>query len=212
MFCERYLETGRHIEVQIIADRHGTVWAVGERECSIQRRHQKVVEEAPSPLVERVDGMRERLFDAAVKAGEAVGYEGAGHRRVPATEGTERDEFFFLEMNTRLQVEHPVTELTTGVDLVELQLRVAAGRALPADPPARRGHAIEVRLYAEDPAHDWQPQSGTLHRFEVPGVARGVRQPRDRRGAPRQRRRRRQRDRRALRPDAGQGDRLRLRP
>ncbi|HEY5856146.1 MAG TPA: biotin carboxylase N-terminal domain-containing protein [Aldersonia sp.] len=166
VFCERYLETGRHIEVQIMADRHGTVWAVGERECSIQRRHQKVVEEAPSPLVERVDGMRERLFDAAVRAGQAVGYEGAGTVEFLAAGG----DFFFLEMNTRLQVEHPVTELTTGVDLVALQLRVAAGRPLPPDPPARRGHAIEVRLYAEDPAHDWQPQSGTLHRFEVPGV------------------------------------------
>ncbi|WP_067546959.1 acetyl/propionyl/methylcrotonyl-CoA carboxylase subunit alpha [Nocardia crassostreae] len=167
VFCERYLETGRHIEVQVMADTHGTVWTVGERECSIQRRHQKVVEEAPSPLVERVDGMRERLFEAARLATEAIGYEGAGTVEFLADE---QGEFFFLEMNTRLQVEHPVTENVTGLDLVRTQLQVAAGRALPAQPPAMRGHSIEVRLYAEDPAHDWQPQSGTVYRIEIPGA------------------------------------------
>ena len=165
VFCERYLETGRHIEVQVMADTHGTVWAVGERECSIQRRHQKVVEEAPSPLVERVDGMRERLFHAARLAAEAIGYEGAGTVEFLADE---KGDFFFLEMNTRLQVEHPVTEQTTGLDLVRLQLQVAAGKALPAEQPALRGHSIEVRLYAEDPAHEWQPQSGTIHKIEIP--------------------------------------------
>ncbi|MBF6211156.1 acetyl/propionyl-CoA carboxylase subunit alpha [Nocardia puris] len=168
VFCERYLETGRHIEVQVMADTHGTIWAVGERECSIQRRHQKVVEEAPSPLVERVDGMRARLFEAAKLAAGAIGYTGAGTVEFLADE---QGEFFFLEMNTRLQVEHPVTELTTGLDLVRLQLDVANGAALPAEPPALRGHSIEVRLYAEDPAHDWQPQSGTVHRLEIPSVA-----------------------------------------
>ncbi|GAB2701401.1 biotin carboxylase N-terminal domain-containing protein [Nocardia thraciensis] len=191
VFCERYLETGRHIEVQVMADTHGTVWAVGERECSIQRRHQKVVEEAPSPLVERIDrllesspdaaaepdysgppsgrggrGMRARLFEAARLASEAIGYEGAGTVEFLADE---QGDFFFLEMNTRLQVEHPVTENTTGLDLVRLQLQVAQGRRLPADPPPMRGHSIEVRLYAEDPAQDWQPQSGTVHRLEIGG-------------------------------------------
>ena len=167
VFCERYLETGRHIEVQVMADTHGTVWAVGERECSIQRRHQKVVEEAPSPLVERVDGMRDRLFEASRLAAEAIGYEGAGTVEFLADE---KGDFFFLEMNTRLQVEHPVTECTTGLDLVRLQLQVAQGAALPSTQPELRGHSIEVRLYAEDPAHDWQPQSGTVHRIEIPGV------------------------------------------
>ncbi|MDQ3402355.1 MAG: acetyl/propionyl-CoA carboxylase subunit alpha [Actinomycetota bacterium] len=167
VFCEPYLASGRHIEVQVMADKHGTVWAVGERECSIQRRHQKVVEEAPSPLVERVEGMRGRLFEAAITAAAAIGYEGAGTVEFLADES---GRFFFLEMNTRLQVEHPVTECTTGLDLVRTQLAVAEGARLPAEPPVSRGHAIEVRLYAEDPALDWRPQSGTLHRFEIPGV------------------------------------------
>lgn len=167
VFCERYLETGRHIEVQVMADRHGTVWAVGERECSIQRRHQKVVEEAPSPLVERVHGMRDRLFEAARLAASAIGYEGAGTVEFLADE---QGDFFFLEMNTRLQVEHPVTEATTGLDLVRLQIEVADGATLPAEPPTTRGHSIEVRLYAEDPANDWQPQTGTVERIDIPGV------------------------------------------
>ncbi|AYJ50928.1 acetyl/propionyl/methylcrotonyl-CoA carboxylase subunit alpha [Rhodococcus sp. P1Y] len=167
VFVERYIETGRHIEVQVMADRQGTVWAVGERECSIQRRHQKVVEEAPSPLVERIDGMRERLFDAARLATEALRYEGAGTVEFLADD---KGNFFFLEMNTRLQVEHPVTECTTGLDLVALQIDVAAGNPLPAIQPATRGHSIEVRLYAEDPSQDWQPQSGPVHRFEIPGA------------------------------------------
>ncbi|MEU4413433.1 acetyl/propionyl/methylcrotonyl-CoA carboxylase subunit alpha [Nocardia salmonicida] len=168
VFCERYLETGRHIEVQVMSDTFGKTWAVGERECSIQRRHQKVVEEAPSPLVEKVDGMRERLFEAARLAAEAIGYEGAGTVEFLADE---KGDFFFLEMNTRLQVEHPVTEQTTGLDLVRLQLQVASGLPLPATQPAQRGHSIEVRLYAEDPANDWQPQSGPVHKIEIPFTA-----------------------------------------
>ncbi|HEY3509496.1 MULTISPECIES: acetyl/propionyl/methylcrotonyl-CoA carboxylase subunit alpha [Kribbella] len=164
VFCERYLAQGRHIEVQVMADQHGTIWAVGERECSIQRRHQKVVEEAPSPLVERIPSMRPALFDAARKAAAAIGYVGAGTVEFLADES---GNFYFLEMNTRLQVEHPVTEETTGLDLVALQFAVASGEHLPPEPPPTAGHAIEVRLYAEDPLHDWQPQTGVLHRFAV---------------------------------------------
>ncbi|SEH65701.1 propionyl-CoA carboxylase alpha chain [Mycolicibacterium rutilum] len=165
VFCERYLAGGHHVEVQVLADAHGTVWAVGERECSIQRRHQKIVEEAPSPLVERTPGMRSRLFEAARLAATAIGYTGAGTVEFMADDS---GEFFFLEMNTRLQVEHPVTEETTGLDLVELQLAVADGIRLDPEPPPAHGHSIEVRLYAEDPAKNWQPQAGAVHRFEVP--------------------------------------------
>jgi pyruvate carboxylase subunit A/propionyl-CoA carboxylase alpha chain len=169
VFCEHYLATGHHVEVQVLADEHGTVWAVGERECSIQRRHQKIIEEAPSPLVERTPGMRAKLFDAARLAAAAIGYTGAGTVEFMADD---RGDFFFLEMNTRLQVEHPVTEETTGLDLVELQLTVADGGHLDPDPPPSRGYSIEARLYAEDPANGWQPQAGTVHHFEVPGNVR----------------------------------------
>jgi acetyl/propionyl-CoA carboxylase alpha subunit len=167
VFCERYLPTGHHVEVQVLADTHGTVWTVGERECSIQRRHQKVIEEAPSPLVERTPGMRTKLFDAARLAAAAIGYTGAGTVEFLADDD---GEFFFLEMNTRLQVEHPVTEETTGLDLVELQLAVADGGRLDAEPPAAQGHSMEARLYAEDPARGWQPQAGLVHTFDVPGT------------------------------------------
>jgi len=167
VFCERYLATGHHVEVQVMADQHGTVWAVGERECSIQRRHQKIIEEAPSPLVDRTDGMRAKIFEASRLAAEAIGYTGAGTVEFMADE---TGDFYFLEMNTRLQVEHPVTEATTGLDLVELQLHVADGGRLDAEPPPTRGYSIEARLYAEDPAKNWQPQAGTVHRFEVPAA------------------------------------------
>ncbi len=204
VFCERYVERARHVEVQVLADSHGTVVTMGERECSIQRRHQKIVEETPSPAV--TPALREDLCRAAVAAAQAVGYVGvgtveflldpvggnagggavgrnAGGRAVGgnagggavgrnAGGGAPRGEFYFLEMNTRLQVEHAVTECVAGVDLVQLQLIVAEGGPLPftASPPPR-GHAIEVRLYAEDPANAWLPSTGTLHRFTVPGVA-----------------------------------------
>ncbi|WP_460368796.1 acetyl-CoA carboxylase biotin carboxylase subunit, partial [Actinocorallia lasiicapitis] len=165
VFCEPLLERARHIEVQILADAHGTVWALGERECSIQRRHQKIIEEAPSPAVSAA--LRAELSAAAVDAAKAIGYVGAGTVEfMLAADGR----FFFLEVNTRLQVEHPVTEAIYGLDLVALQLGIAEGDALPAEPPVPSGHAIEVRLYAEDPALDWRPASGTLHTFEVPGV------------------------------------------
>jgi len=165
VFCERYLAAGHHVEVQVLADEHGTVWAVGERECSIQRRHQKIIEEAPSPLVERTPGMRAKLFDAARLAATAIGYTGAGTVEFMADE---HGDFFFLEMNTRLQVEHPVTEATTGLDLVELQIHVADGGRLDSEPPPSRGYSIEARLYAEDPAKGWRPQAGTVHHFDVP--------------------------------------------
>jgi propionyl-CoA carboxylase alpha chain len=167
VFCERYLPTGHHVEVQVMADTHGTVWAVGERECSIQRRHQKIIEEAPSPLVERIPGMRDKLFDAARLAAGAIGYTGAGTVEFLADDD---GEFYFLEMNTRLQVEHPVTEETTGLDLVELQIYVADGGRLDAEPPVAQGYSIEARLYAEDPAQDWQPQAGLVHRIELPAA------------------------------------------
>src|SRR5579875_131647 len=167
VFCERYLPTGHHVEVQVLADNQGTVWSVGERECSIQRRHQKIIEEAPSPLVERTPGMRAKLFDAARLAAEAIGYAGAGTVEFLADDS---GDFYFLEMNTRLQVEHPVTEETTGLDLVELQLAVADGARLEAEPPAGQGYSIEARLYAEDPARGWQPQAGSVHGIDVAGV------------------------------------------
>lgn len=166
VFIERYVERGRHVEVQILGDQFGTVLALGARDCSIQRRHQKIVEEAPGVLAPEV---RQRLHEAAVAAGRAVDYVGAGTVEfLLAPDG----DIFFLEMNTRLQVEHPVTELTTGLDLVRLQLLVAEGNPLSigTTPPAT-GHAIEVRLCAEDPAQGYRPATGTLHRFTVPGVA-----------------------------------------
>ncbi|WP_405091564.1 biotin/lipoyl-binding protein [Micromonospora sp. NBC_01392] len=165
VFIERYVERGRHVEVQIFGDTRGTIVALGVRDCSVQRRHQKIVEEAPGVLPDEV---RERLHSAAVAAGRAVDYVGAGTVEfLLAPDG----QVHFLEMNTRLQVEHPVTELTTGLDLVRLQLLVADGEPLPVPAtPVPQGHAIEVRLCAEEPAEGFRPATGTLHRFAIPGV------------------------------------------
>ena len=162
VFLERYVDEPRHVEIQIFGDSTGRVVSLFERDCSIQRRHQKVVEESPSPAVD--DTLRAKMSAAAVAAGEAIGYEGAGTVEFLLAPG---GEFFFLEVNTRLQVEHPVTEMVTGLDLVRLQLLVTAGEPLPPEAlsPEIAGHAIEVRLYAEDPERDFLPVTGTLHRF-----------------------------------------------
>lgn len=165
VFCEPLLRGARHVEVQLMADTHGTVWTLHERDCSLQRRHQKIVEESPSPGVDAAT--RVRLHDAARAAAGALGYVGAG--TVELLLGDD-GRLAFLEVNTRLQVEHPVTEAVHSVDLVGWQIAVAEGAVLPAEPPAAHGHAVEVRLYAEDPAQGWRPASGTLHRLHVPGV------------------------------------------
>ncbi len=168
VFVEPYVESGRHVEVQVVGHADG-VLVLGERDCSLQRRHQKVVEESPAPLLP--DATRQALHDAGRAAAAAIGYLGAG--TVEFLYDADADRFFFLEMNTRLQVEHPVTEAVHGVDLVALQLAVAEGRPVDVEVSAPQGHAIEVRLYAEDPAADYQPQSGLLTRFEIeaaPGV------------------------------------------
>ncbi len=181
VYAERYVENSRHIEVQILGDHHGNVIDLGERECSIQRRFQKIVEESPAPGLP--DGLRKRICNTAKAIAEKAGYRNAGTVEFLLAPD---DEFYFLEMNTRLQVEHPVTEMVTGLDLVELQIRIACGEPLPLhqEQIKHQGHAIEVRLYAEDPEKDFLPATGTLFDYSLPsgaglrvenGFARGMR-------------------------------------
>lgn len=165
VYVEKYLEEPRHIEFQILADQDGKTVHLYDRECSIQRRHQKVIEEAPSALLD--DGMRAEMAEAAIKAAEACNYEGAGTIEFLVDK---HKKFYFLEMNTRLQVEHPVTEMITGIDLVEAQIRVAAGEPLPfsQEDIKKSGHAIECRVYAEDPIDNFLPSTGQLLRHRIP--------------------------------------------
>ena len=167
ILVERFVVNPRHVEIQILADAHGNVVHLGERECSLQRRHQKIVEETPSPFV--TPAVRAMMGAQAIDAARACGYTGAGTVEFIMS-GDRPDEFFFMEMNTRLQVEHPVTEMTHGVDLVELQLRVAAGEPLPftQDELLTNGHAIEARIYAEDPSRGFLPTGGTILQLREP--------------------------------------------
>jgi 3-methylcrotonyl-CoA carboxylase alpha subunit len=173
LLMERYFPKARHVEVQVFADSHGRTISLFDRDCSVQRRHQKIIEEAPAPGLR--DEVRAAMAQSAVKAAQAVDYVGAG-----TVEFLVDDEqnFYFMEMNTRLQVEHPVTELVTGIDLVEWQLRVAQGERLPlsGDAPARRGFAVEARLYAEDPAHDYLPSVGHISHLRWAPASAGLRQ------------------------------------
>jgi acetyl/propionyl-CoA carboxylase alpha subunit len=165
VFCERYLERPRHVEIQLLADQHGTVLALGERDCSVQRRHQKILEESPSPALD--PELRAAIEGAAVAFARAIGYVSAG----TAEFMLDGRDFYFLELNGRIQVEHPVTELVTGVDLVREQIRIAEGEPLGLSCSEQQGHAVEARLYAEDP-RTFLPQAGILERLRLPSGVR----------------------------------------
>lgn len=164
VYIERFVLNPHHVEIQIVADQHGNAVHYGERDCSMQRRHQKVLEESPSPLM--TEELRERMGTAAVNAALAVDYEGAGTVEFLVDDD---HNFYFMEMNTRIQVEHPVTEEVTGVDLIELQLRVAAGEKLSPEPVRFENHSIECRINAEDPEHNFRPSAGEIKTFHPPG-------------------------------------------
>lgn len=164
VYIERFVQHPRHIEIQVLGDKHGTVIHLGERECSLQRRHQKILEEAPSPVM--TPELREKMGEAAVKAAKAIRYEGAGTIEFLVDS---KGNFYFMEMNTRIQVEHPVTEEITNYDLVKEQIRVAAGEKIQNKPLKMRGHAIECRINAEDPAHNFRPSAGEITVFHPPG-------------------------------------------
>jgi acetyl-CoA carboxylase biotin carboxylase subunit len=164
LYLEKYIEQPRHVEIQVFGDEHGNVIHFGERDCSVQRRHQKLIEESPSPVVD--EALRTKMGEAAIKGCKAVNYVNAG--TVEFLVDRELN-FYFMEMNTRIQVEHPVTEQVTGHDLIKLQLQIAAGERLPKKKIVQRGHAMECRINAEDPAHDFRPSPGKITDFHMPG-------------------------------------------
>lgn len=164
VYIERFIEQPRHVEVQVFGDEHGNVIHFGERDCSVQRRHQKLIEESPSPVVD--DALRKEMGEAAIKGCQAVNYVNAGTVEFLIDKN---QKFYFMEMNTRIQVEHPVTEQVTGHDLIKLQLQIAAGERLPRKKIVQRGHAIECRINAEDPVNDFRPSPGRITDFHMPG-------------------------------------------
>jgi acetyl-CoA carboxylase, biotin carboxylase subunit len=164
LYIEKFIEQPRHIEIQVFGDRHGNVIHLNERDCTVQRRHQKLIEESPSPIVD--DELREKMGAAAIKGAKGVNYEGAGTIEFLVDKDKN---FYFMEMNTRIQVEHPVTEMVTGIDLIRLQLQVAAGERLRKKIFKPRGHAIECRINAEDPANNFRPSPGEIRGFHLPG-------------------------------------------
>jgi len=164
VYIEKFIEEPRHVEIQVLGDQHGYITHLGERDCSMQRRHQKILEESPSPAVD--EALRNEMGDAAVRAAQTINYEGAGTVEFLLDK---HGKFYFMEMNTRIQVEHPVTEEVTGYDLIKSQIEVAAGMPLRRKPLKMRGHSIECRINAEDPAYGFRPSAGKITVFHPPG-------------------------------------------